>query len=293
MGNDGGSIPKRDDLVKVKNRTEKFDQTQKESTRWKFCSLSKAGHLISLRDLTDLRLSLNEQSGEWICPISLREMGSASGRMEQRWIYLNGCGCVLTELGLRQVSLGGRSDESERNNCPVCGAGRSSSDPMDSLTTLNPNPEEEESMMIKLLSRRRLEKRLKEIRKLEKKEKNKQKNEKRRKETSPIESRDLEQIDDPTHITEPESSHKKQKTLPKTFQSARAGRSSTTPSNISSSSMSRLAQEIQKETQENLVKLSSGTLKSIYGPRDSNGKQTLGQQKESWMTRGTWTRYAS
>ncbi|GAA6020592.1 hypothetical protein JCM11491_000807 [Sporobolomyces phaffii] len=94
MGNDGGSIPKRDDLVKTKKKRAREDDKDSVRQRWAFCALSReplrapvvscplgklynkeaviaylldppsranddAAHLRSLRDVTTLRLTPN------------------------------------------------------------------------------------------------------------------------------------------------------------------------------------------------------------------------------------------
>lgn len=41
MGNDGGSIARRDDLVKVKKAAVKQDPKDTERQIWAFCALSK------------------------------------------------------------------------------------------------------------------------------------------------------------------------------------------------------------------------------------------------------------
>lgn len=320
MGNDGGSIPKRDDLVKTKHRGEQVDPQQKESTRWQCCALSKrpleepivsdplgklynkssvleylldndtfgedgrqvAGHLVSLRDVIDLRMTLNQQATRRICPISLKEMGSGLGKMELRWIYMVRCGCVLTETGLKQV----RKEPSAQIECPVCGKSQESLE----YVTINPTDAEEEQMKIKLVDQRRKEKLAKEQRKLEKKERKKRK---------AVEARDLptsslgQRADEPNERQDAEDGlTMKSKKKPKVeVPKSKLGQEPN--SSIVSSSLSKITQEVQKETQQSLVNLSSSTLSSIYGPRDANGKQLLGQQKESWMTRGTWTRYAA
>ncbi|KAI9292917.1 DUF602-domain-containing protein [Neoconidiobolus thromboides FSU 785] len=42
MGNDGGSIPKRTELVKTKKKAVKSDNSEKLISKWHFCALSKA-----------------------------------------------------------------------------------------------------------------------------------------------------------------------------------------------------------------------------------------------------------
>jgi len=41
MGNDGGSIPDRRDLVKTKPKAEQADKANQVRARWFFCALSK------------------------------------------------------------------------------------------------------------------------------------------------------------------------------------------------------------------------------------------------------------
>ncbi|KAL8286997.1 hypothetical protein RQP46_004003 [Phenoliferia psychrophenolica] len=41
MGNDGGSIPKRDDLVKTKRADQKADKQSQHRQKWSYCALSK------------------------------------------------------------------------------------------------------------------------------------------------------------------------------------------------------------------------------------------------------------
>jgi hypothetical protein len=41
MGNDGGSIPDRRDLVRNKPKTEQADKANQTRARWFFCALSK------------------------------------------------------------------------------------------------------------------------------------------------------------------------------------------------------------------------------------------------------------
>ncbi|EGG02009.1 uncharacterized protein MELLADRAFT_49930 [Melampsora larici-populina 98AG31] len=318
MGNDGGSIPKRDDLVKTKHRGEQVDPQQKESTRWHCCALSKrpleepivsdplgklynkssvleyllnndtfgedgrqvAGHLTSLRDIINLKITFDSQSTKRICPISLKEMGAGLGKMEMRWVYLMGCGCVLTETGLKQVEK-----STEKVECPVCGKLQESLE----FVIINPNELEEEKMKIKLVEQRKREKEAKEKRKLEKKEQKKRKvNMNQDVETGP----DFGLDSNPTN-KEFDNNKTRSKTKKPKVEVPHSKLDHEPSSSIASSSLSKINKEVQKETQQSLVNLSSSTLNSIYGPRDENGKQLLGQQKESWMTRGTWTRYAA
>jgi hypothetical protein len=40
MGCDGGSIPRRDEMVKLKKKAEKADKDVELQARWKYCALS-------------------------------------------------------------------------------------------------------------------------------------------------------------------------------------------------------------------------------------------------------------
>jgi hypothetical protein len=42
MGNDGGSIPRRNELVKEKKKDPKADERVQTIARWFYCALSKA-----------------------------------------------------------------------------------------------------------------------------------------------------------------------------------------------------------------------------------------------------------
>lgn len=74
------------------------------------------------------------------------------------FVYLHSCGCTFSHAGLKAM-IGPllpnknnlpimESSEREKLLCPQCGA---KYDPIDDVFTLNPNPEEEERMMERLL----------------------------------------------------------------------------------------------------------------------------------------------
>ena len=152
MGCDGGSIPKRSELVKTKSRpstTEKLEN----SVFWNHCYLSgdplsvpvstcsrgklynkeallhyllkraedqvppeddPIPHIKSFKDLVKLNLcentsfeepdnviagnTVNRGQSRFICPVTRSEM---NGRL--KFVYLKGCGCVMSEQALEQV----------------------------------------------------------------------------------------------------------------------------------------------------------------------------------------------
>ena len=49
MGNDGGSIPDRRDLVRNKPKAEQADKANQTRARWFFCALSKVCSFLPLR----------------------------------------------------------------------------------------------------------------------------------------------------------------------------------------------------------------------------------------------------
>jgi len=149
-----------------------------------------AGHLRSLKDVQTLKLTpasvsrdeslasngssnagAEQQWGKakWECPISMRGMNGSI-----KFVYVKGCGCVVSEAGLSQVSGGktaskasspkeggassssdkenGKSDEEseetkeeQRARCPICEATLATSQV--ETVTINPVGEEKESML--------------------------------------------------------------------------------------------------------------------------------------------------
>ncbi|KAF8638683.1 hypothetical protein AX17_002028 [Amanita inopinata Kibby_2008] len=155
MGNDGGSIPDRRDLVRNKPKAEQADKANQTRARWLFCALSKkklqepvvscalgklynkdalieflldraaygdgediCGHIRSLKDVKTLKLTPNpsppppESQGDavlshaqFICPLNLKVMNGV-----QPFVYLATCGCVFTQSGLRTVTKASNSN---------------------------------------------------------------------------------------------------------------------------------------------------------------------------------------
>lgn len=346
---DGGSIPKRDDLVRTAQKGEKADKQQQEAVRWFFCALSKvlsspltcsdalltpfwqreleepvvsdalgklynksaaleyllnppaadgsshssfgadgdavAAHLSSLKDLTTLKLTRNPTydaagpsttdaeriSAKWICPVSMKEMNGGLGRRDAgRWVYLKGCGCAVTEAGLKQLRLGSSTPEGE---CLICGT-KYTKDSDTATVTINPGQEEEEVMRAGLAARKRIEKAEKERKKKEKKE---AKDSKKRK------------ADDSGVLSPVVPSADSRPTTDASESLKRPRLSTEKPRPSAPVPASKLATLIAAETEKKVAN-QSAAVASIYGPRDANGKQV--KREESWMTRGTWTRYA-
>ncbi|CAG8699233.1 13663_t:CDS:2, partial [Acaulospora morrowiae] len=188
MGNDGGSIPKRIELVKEKQKEVRPDQNALKIATWFFCVLSKrllqdpvvscalgklynkdaiieyllnkssygdgdiiCSHITSLKDVKALNLTPNPAFKEssaasiahfdqgmvsrFICPITRKEM---NGKL--KFVYLNTCGCVFSEQGLKEIpsetstsSSGGNTNSASGDNKRKIGDDSSNSQPQKKL----------------------------------------------------------------------------------------------------------------------------------------------------------------
>lgn len=167
MGCDGGSIPRRVELVRTRSRPVGRDERQRKMLSWRECALSKeplrapvvacrlgrlynkeavlrllldrhafgggaaaADHIRSLKDVISLRMTENpafraardaasQQTNEdgacpFVCPATGREMNG-----NFRFLYLRGCGCVLSAQACREV---------DTDTCLKCGQARAGRD---------------------------------------------------------------------------------------------------------------------------------------------------------------------
>jgi len=159
MGNDGGSIPDRRDLVRTKAKAEQADKANQTRARWLFCALSKTklqepvvscalgklynkdaiieflldrslygdgenicGHIRSLKDVKALKLTPNpaprspdsdQDQASFICPLTLREMNGV-----QPFVYLWTCGCTFARAGLKSVAISNAKSRKENGSSP-------------------------------------------------------------------------------------------------------------------------------------------------------------------------------
>ncbi|KAG9034121.1 hypothetical protein FRB95_013766 [Tulasnella sp. JGI-2019a] len=320
MGNDGGSIPDRRDLVKNKPKAEQADKNNQTIAVWFFCALSKrplqepvvscalgkmynkdaileylldksaygdganiCGHIKSLKDVKTLRLTLNPTSdpssdeafrhAQFICPLTLKEM---SGSLP--FVYLTTCGCVFSTAGLKAVSSPSPSSSSSGATPPLADGTTVDSPDVSSNTTepcpqcakpfsrsadvrtINPGPEEQEQMREKMIIAAAEAKLAKQASK------------KRKAATNTVDVSDLSS-DAP----------------------AKRSKTTTDPSiapvlqpmmNPSISSVARkVTEELAEEEKKRKANMSSA-VRSLYGPKDGKKK------KETFMTMGTFTRYA-
>jgi len=150
MGNDGGSIPDRRDLVRTKAKAEQADKANQTRARWFFCALSKrvlqepivscalgklynkdavleylldkssygdgeviCGHIRSLKDVKVMRLT-HSPSSDKSTPIVgevpkiqfVCPLTFKEMLGSVPFVYISTCGCVFSQAGLRTVSQG-------------------------------------------------------------------------------------------------------------------------------------------------------------------------------------------
>jgi len=320
MGNDGGSIPDRRDLVKSKPKAEQADKNNQTIAAWFFCALSKrplqqpivscalgkmynkdalleylldksaygdgadiCGHIKSLKDVTTLTLTPNPSydpsSDEtfkhppFTCPLTLKEM---SGSLP--FVYLTTCGGVFSAAGLKAVSssspssssagtppndseapelLGEPPEAKHLEPCPQCAKLFSRAR---DVRTINPGPEEQEKMWEKMLAAAAEAKLAKQSLKKRK--------------AGPVTANSDDQPSDlPAKRSKP------------------ANDAGTTPlaaptMNPSISTVARKVTEQLAEEQKKRKANMSDAVRSLYAPKDGVKK------KETFMTMGTFTRYA-
>jgi hypothetical protein len=166
MGCDGGSIPRRDELVKLKKKEEKPDPNEVERIKWSSCAISKEPlkepivacelgslynketvirhlldktmdesfkHIRTLKDLIPVRFTTNpafdaKEEDKPVSPFICPVTLAEVGR-HQRFSLLKSCGCVLSERALREVPS---------QTCLQCGKPFETTD----IMPLNPTPDE-------------------------------------------------------------------------------------------------------------------------------------------------------
>uniref|UniRef100_A0A182PQ35 Replication termination factor 2 n=1 Tax=Anopheles epiroticus TaxID=199890 RepID=A0A182PQ35_9DIPT len=140
MGCDGGTIPRRDELVRLKKKPEQKDKDAERQFRWKHCSLTQqrlqqpivmcglgrlyskqnvieallekekmteaCAHIKSLKDIKNLNLTANpaydETKDDKSSPYICALIGlEMSGQF--RFVALWTCGCVFSERALKEV----------------------------------------------------------------------------------------------------------------------------------------------------------------------------------------------
>ncbi len=133
MGNDGGSIPKRREVVKQKQREERKENFEIAKAKSRLCALTKDQlsrhvtvcrmgllynkeelikklieknmpkafrHIKKLKDVRDIKAAFKDGEETMVCPVSQREMNGF-----HPFVVLWGCGCVLSEEACKELKM--------------------------------------------------------------------------------------------------------------------------------------------------------------------------------------------
>jgi len=307
MGNDGGSIPDRRDLVRNKPKAEQADKANQTRARWFFCALSKrplqepivscdlgklynkdaiieflldrsafgdgeeiCGHIRSLKDVKTLSLTPNGtlkselldssvDRGLFICPLNFKEMTGVVP-----FVYLSTCGCVFSQAGLKAVSSSTPPSDKGKGKDKVAG-GEGGPQPSDGQLDICPQcaAKFDRSYDVRVLNPSR-----------EEEERMRSAMERRRavvKGKGKKRKAVLEGV-------EGEQPVGKKKSGP-------AGTASSAPSMMGPAASRAVASSLAMEEAKRKAQMSDA-VKSLYRPKDGKAR------KETFMTMGTFTRYA-
>ncbi|KAF8904970.1 Rtf2 RING-finger-domain-containing protein [Mucidula mucida] len=193
MGNDGGSIPDRRDLVRNKPKAEQADKANQTRARWFSCALSKkplhqpivscalgklynkdaiieylldkstygdgdeiCGHIRSLKDVTTLSLTPNPAPPSEDADDHAQFICPLTLKGMNGvlpFVYISTCGCVLSLAGLKNVSASPKAGDGDQ--LEVCPQCAKKFSRADDVLTLNP-PEDELERMRDTMVRKRL-----------------------------------------------------------------------------------------------------------------------------------------
>eukprot|EP00826_Nyctotherus_ovalis_P062297 TRINITY_DN8989_c0_g1_i20.p1 TRINITY_DN8989_c0_g1~~TRINITY_DN8989_c0_g1_i20.p1 ORF type:complete len:263 (+),score=89.66 TRINITY_DN8989_c0_g1_i20:132-920(+) len=180
MGNDGGSIPGRRELVKEKKQERRVDWRAIARTRALYCALSKEAfrkplmvcrlgnlfnkaaivsalvekklpkcfaHIRSLKDLREAKVLLKSEitgrpteESPIVCPLTQTEYDGV-----HKFCMMWNCGCIISERALKELSKG------KMTKCINCGKACLQSD----VITLNPSKEEQDKLRASLANKER------------------------------------------------------------------------------------------------------------------------------------------
>lgn len=174
MGCDGGTIPRRGELVKTKRKSETKDHTSHLIFQWRYCNLSQQllhrpivtcglgklynkssiiealinktspTHIKSLKDILDLNFgATNLDVSFYLCPVTALEM---NGRYP--FMALWSCGCMISARALKNLGV---------KVCPKCQKPYTDTD----VQVLNPQPSETSLLVHQIKMRKRMVKKRK------------------------------------------------------------------------------------------------------------------------------------
>ncbi|EIM91881.1 DUF602-domain-containing protein [Stereum hirsutum FP-91666 SS1] len=346
MGNDGGSIPDRRDLVRSKPKAEQADKANQTRARWFSCALSKrplrepivscalgklynkdalleflldrgaygdgeeiCGHIRSLKDVKTLNLtpnttpssstststsnSINEDAPTralFVCPLTLKEMTGAVP-----FVYISTCGCVFSQAGLKTLTsasassssppslslesegkekdVGEKEKERQLDVCPQCAT---KFDKTEDVRTINPSSADEEKMRVAMQARRLVEAATKSAKSKSKKRK-----------AAATSSSDSPDANVNATSLEPPKKKTAKEDRERDRERDRESRATANLASINGvgSTSRAVASSLAMEEAKRKAGMSEA-VKSLYGPKDGV------KRKETFMTMGTFTRYA-
>jgi len=193
MGNDGGSIPGRRDLVRARPKEVKIDAEIIAKARATLCTLTKQklkqpivscrlgflfnkesllkclidkslpkefAHIHSTKDFVDVNIkenTKNDPTFQFMCPISQTEFNGLN-----KFTLLWSCGCLISEKAFQETKDIGKS------KCLLCNKEYTKED----IVSMNMSPEDQEKIKKELIRKREEAKAKKEAKKKEKKRAN-------------------------------------------------------------------------------------------------------------------------
>lgn len=174
MGCDGGTIPRRSELVKTKWKSETKDHTSHLIFQWRYCNLTQQHlyrpivtcglgklynkssiiealinktaptHIKSLKDILDLNFGdTNLDKSPYSCPVTALEM---NGRYP--FVALWSCGCMISARALKKLGV---------QICPKCQNPYTNTD----VQMLNPQPSEASLLVRQIKMRKQMMKKRK------------------------------------------------------------------------------------------------------------------------------------
>eukprot|EP01132_Coremiostelium_polycephalum_P002631 gene2631-3268_t len=150
MGCDGGMIPTRGELVKMKKKPEQLDKEQLDHSKWSLCKISQSllsepividdlgnlfnkdaviqsllestipssfSHIKSMKSIYPVHFSpnpaheKNKSVAPWYCPITKIEVGG-----HHKFNYLKPCGHVLSEKSFKELSSSNNNNSNTSND---------------------------------------------------------------------------------------------------------------------------------------------------------------------------------
>jgi hypothetical protein len=172
MGNDGGSIPGRKDLVKEKIKEKRIENEELvKQSQSKYCALTKESlkspivgdkmgllynkesliqtliekrlpksfiHISTLKDIKDLNITFSEEN-KIKCPITMMEFSGINS-----FYFLWNCGCVISKKAIEELNM--------KDKCINCGT---FNNPKYDFISLNLSGKEKQGILKKIIEEKK------------------------------------------------------------------------------------------------------------------------------------------